>query len=93
MTQRNLYLICYDVACPRRWRAVHKLLTSYRVAGQLSVFECLLTAAELAQTVATLRGLIDATADRVHVLALDARMPCEGWGRAAAFAGGPLVVA
>ena len=92
MTQRNLYLVCYDVACPRRWRAVHKLLAGYRVAGQLSVFECLFTAAELARVVAELRGLIDAAADRVHVLALDERLPREGWGRATMFSGGPLLV-
>ncbi len=45
--ERRLYLICYDIASPSRRRRVHRLLAGYRVEGQKSVFECLLTAGEL----------------------------------------------
>jgi CRISPR-associated protein Cas2 len=92
MANRDLYLFCYDVACPRRWRRVHRLLAGYRVAGQKSVFECLMTVAEREACVSELRRLIDPACDRVHVLALDPRLPREGWGIAAPFGGGPLLV-
>lgn len=93
MAERDLYLICYDVSCPRRWRRVHRLLAGFRVAGQKSVFECLMTRGELELCVAQLRELIDPAEDRVHVLALDPRMPREGWGRGRPWDGGPVVVA
>ena len=93
MAHRDLYLFCYDISCPRRWRRVHRLLTGYRVAGQKSVFECLMTNAEVEDCVGRLRGIIDPARDRVHVLALDPRLPREGWGRATVYDGGPLIVA
>lgn len=92
MTDRDLFLFCYDVSCRRRWRRVHRLLAGYRVAGQKSVFECLMTRAEVDATVAQLRELIDPAEDRVHVLALDPRQPREAWGRGHPWDGGPLVV-
>ena len=93
MTHRDLYLVCYDISCPRRWRRVHRLLSAYRMAGQKSVFECLMTGGELESCVRQLRRFIEPTEDRVHVLALDPRMSREGWGRGAPYDGGPLVVA
>jgi len=93
VVERRLYLFCYDISCPRRWRRVHHLLTNYRVAGQKSVFECLMTPGEVEACVATLRETIEPSEDRVHVLALDPRLPREGWGRAMLYDGGPLVVA
>lgn len=44
---RCLYLVCYDIANPRRLRQVHKFLLGYKVGGQKSFFECWLTSAEL----------------------------------------------
>lgn len=93
MAQRSMYLICYDISCPRRLRRVHRLLAGFRVAGQKSVFECLLTRGELRGVVEQLRELIDPDEDRVHLLALDPRLPREGWGRGQPYDGGPLVVA
>lgn len=44
---RCLYLVCYDIANPRRLRQVHKFLLGYKVGGQKSFVECWLTSAEL----------------------------------------------
>ena len=77
--QRALYLICYDISCTRRWRRVHRLLKSFRVEGQKSVFECLLSPGELREVVERLDALIHHGEDRVHLLRLDPRMACEGW--------------
>lgn len=93
MAARDLYLFCYDVASPRRWRRVHVLLASYRVSGQKSVFECLMTPSERDACIAQLKETIDSTEDRVHVLALDPQLPREGWGTGRPYDGGPLVVA
>jgi CRISPR-associated protein Cas2 len=40
-----------------------------------------------------LRDLVDPAGDRVHLLALDPRLPREGWGRGQPYGGGPVVVA
>ena len=80
--ERRLYLICYDIASPSRWRRVHRLLAGYRVEGQKSVFECLLTAGELRTVVEQLMSLMDCEEDRVHLVRLDPRFPTQGWGLA-----------
>lgn len=92
-TARRLYLFCYDIASTRRRRAVQKLLMSYRVEGQKSVFECAVTDAELRTLIDELETLIDPGADRIHVLRLDPRQQRVGWGRAAFHTGGPFLVA
>jgi CRISPR-associated protein Cas2 len=46
---RNTYLACYDVADPKRWRTVHRLMLAYGEPLQLSVFICCLTDVELAE--------------------------------------------
>ncbi len=92
MAERDLYLFCYDVSCRRRWRQVYRVLRHWRVAGQKSVFECLMTPAELRLALAQIKLHILPAEDRVHVILLDPRMPREGWGRATMHDGGPLVV-
>lgn len=83
---RCLYLIAYDVCEPRRLRRVCRYLTGYKVGGQKSVFEIWVTAAELRQIRADLGQLMDAAADRLHVLALDPRMKPRCVGLASTFA-------
>ena len=92
MVQRSLYLFCYDVSCSRRRRRVQRLLATFRVEGQKSVFECLMTVTEVAYAVEQLRQLIDVQTDRVHVLALDPRLPREGLGQGRPWQGGPHLV-
>lgn len=89
---RTLYLVCYDVSCPRRLRRVHKFLLGYRVGGQKSFFECWLTAAELRAARSMLAQLIDPAEDRVHIFQLDPRMACARLGRATAPATGAVLL-
>ena len=46
MAVRRRYLVAYDIRDPKRLRAVHKLLRSYRYPVQYSVFVCDLTRSE-----------------------------------------------
>lgn len=81
---RTLYLICYDICCPKRLRRVYKFLLGYRVGGQKSCFECLLTPAELRAAQSMLSQLIEPGEDRVHIFQLDPRMTCDRLGLATA---------
>lgn len=80
MTQRSLFLVCYDVSCSKRLYRVHRYLLGFKVGGQKSFFECWFTPAELQQARRELMGLIDAKEDRVHIFQLDPRMAVEIWG-------------
>ena len=77
---RTLFLVCYDVSCPKRLYRVHKFLLGYKVGGQKSFYECWLTPAELREVRRTLEELIDPTEDRAHIFQLDPRMENEGLG-------------
>lgn len=43
---RNTYLVCYDIADPKRWRKVHKIMLGHGDPVQLSVFLCALSPTE-----------------------------------------------
>lgn len=68
--KRIRYLVAYDIADPRRLRAVHKLVRGFGDAMQYSVFVCDLTSAERARLVTSLSETIDRTVDRVAVVTL-----------------------
>ena len=74
---RTVYLVCYDVADPRRLRRVHRFLLGYKAGGQKSFFECWLTPAELRHVQDELTRLLDAVTDRAHLFQLDPRQ--AGW--------------
>ncbi len=81
---RTLYLVCYDVANPKRLQRVHKFLLGYKVGGQKSFFECWLTASELD---AVRQGLVDrmnTRDDRAHIFQLDPRQRIDCLGTAQA---------
>lgn len=69
--KRNTYLVCYDVADPRRLYKVHKFLLGYRVGGQKSCFECWLTPAELRDVRSGLYERLVLDEDRAHIFQLD----------------------
>lgn len=83
--RRSLYLAAYDIADERRLHAVGRYLGGYRVAGQKSVLEIWVTAAELQQIRRDLKNLIDREDDRVHILGLDPRSQPRLHGRATHF--------
>lgn len=80
MSIRSIYLVCYDIACPRRLRRVHQFLLGFKVGGQKSFFECWLTQQELRDVKETLVQIIDQIEDRVHIFQLDPRMKPDCFG-------------
>lgn len=65
----HLYLITYDIADDKRWRAAFRLLHGYGEWLQLSVFQCRLDRARRAELQARLEALLARDAD--HVLIVD----------------------
>lgn len=70
---RTLYLVCYDIANPRRLNQVHRFLLGYKVGGQKSFFECWLTQGELSTVRRGLIERLDLDTDRAHIFQLDPR--------------------
>lgn len=69
MTDEHLYIVTYDIADEKRWRAIFKLMHGYGEWLQLSVFQCRLTRArhiELTQRLGDLMSLSDD-----HVMVID----------------------
>ncbi len=67
--EERLYIVTYDIADQRRWRAIFKLMNGYGEWLQLSVFQCRLSRKRHAEMLATLDELIHHGED--HVLLLD----------------------
>ena len=84
MTQRQLHLACYDVACPKRLARALKLTRTYATGGQRSVHEVFLTETERDTMVRNMRELLDLSADRFLLLRLDPRSPVRTLGKATA---------
>jgi CRISPR-associated protein Cas2 len=83
--ETRLYLILYDVACPKRWRRVYKTLRSHGAWQQLSAFACRARPRDAETLKRALIERIDARADRLMVVDLgpdpDARRRIEQHGR------------
>ncbi|GIW43961.1 MAG: CRISPR-associated endoribonuclease Cas2 [Candidatus Binatia bacterium] len=69
MNEEHLYIVCYDIRDPRRWRRVFRKLCGYGEWLQLSVFQCRLNRVRRAELSAALDSLIHHDAD--HVIILD----------------------
>lgn len=82
---RTLYLVAYDICDPRRLARVGRYFQSYRVAGQKSVPEIWVTPAELQRIRCDMDRLLDASQDRLQLIALDPRMHRRCLGKAATF--------
>ncbi len=68
MSGRLTYLVCYDIADPRRLRAVHRAMLGFGEHIQLSVFRCELDAAERVKMQARLESLVHHGEDQVLVV-------------------------
>lgn len=86
MPARDLYLVAYDVRCPRRLRRALQAVKAYATGGQKSVFECYLTDGERGQLLRTLEGILDERHDQLLLLRLapGARVETLGVGEAPA---------
>jgi CRISPR-associated protein Cas2 len=65
----HLYIVTYDIADPKRWRRVFRLMEGFGEWLQLSVFPCRLTAQRHAELIALLDGIIHH--DHDHVILVD----------------------
>lgn len=74
---RNSYLVCYDISDDKRLRRVFQIMRGWGDHLQLSVFECQLTRAELAELKGELREVIHHEQDQVLFVDLG---PAEGRG-------------
>ncbi len=71
MAKRLLYLVCYDVRCPRRLARTLQVVKSWSTGGQKSVHECWLAERELALLERELLEVIDPAVDSLLVLRPD----------------------
>jgi CRISPR-associated protein Cas2 len=65
----HFFIVTYDVANPKRWRRVFRLMNGYGEWLQLSVFQCRLSRTRAIQMRADLQQAI--RADEDHVLVID----------------------
>jgi CRISPR-associated protein Cas2 len=65
----NLYIVAYDIAAPRRWRRVFRIMEGYGEWVQLSVFQCRLNRMRRIELKLALEEVINHTED--HVIILD----------------------
>lgn len=69
MRDEHLYIVTYDIADPKRWRRVFRLMEGFGDWLQLSAFQCRLSARRHAELVHLLDGIIHHDDD--HVLLID----------------------
>ena len=68
MSGEHLFIVTYDIADDRRWRAVFKLMHGYGEWLQLSVFQCRLTVQRHAEFVARLTALLNNAEDHAMII-------------------------
>jgi CRISPR-associated protein Cas2 len=69
MSDEHLYIVTYDIANDRRWRAIFRLMHGYGEWMQLSVFQCRLSRRRHVEMLSRLTDTISAADD--HVLVVD----------------------
>ncbi|MGH9415435.1 MAG: CRISPR-associated endonuclease Cas2 [Terriglobales bacterium] len=74
---RSSYLVCYDVADPKRLRSVFQAMRGFGDHLQFSIFECQFTDLDLVRCRELLRGIIHHREDQVLFVNLG---PSEGRG-------------
>ncbi|MFV0446576.1 MAG: CRISPR-associated endonuclease Cas2 [Planctomycetaceae bacterium] len=74
---RNVHLIAYDIACPKRYRHVYKAMCGHGDPLQYSVFRCELSDLELQKLKEQLWPVLNLAEDRVMIVDLG---PIDGRG-------------
>lgn len=75
MSQRTVYIVCYDISDPKRLRQVYQTMRGYGDHMQLSVFRCELTDNEKVRLLTELGDIVCHTEDQVMLVPLG---PPEG---------------
>ncbi len=65
--ERRRYVLCYDIADPKRLRGVHRRVRRSGIALQRSVFDCELNTRSLQELIRDIRQIIDARHDDVRI--------------------------
>jgi CRISPR-associated protein Cas2 len=65
----NLYIVAYDIAAPRRWRKVFRIMEGFGDWVQLSVFQCRLTRRRQIELKLALDEVINHAED--HIIIID----------------------
>ena len=73
------YLLSYDIANPKRLRAMHSLAKAYGKPLQYSVFACLLRREDRVRLAARIEALLNRAQDRVVIIDLGAVRDRESW--------------
>lgn len=68
----SFYLVVYDIANPKRLRRIAKLMTSFGVRVQKSVFECNLRPVKVKQMIEAVNEIIDPDSDGIRIYSLPA---------------------
>ncbi len=68
MSDEHLYIVTYDIADDRRWRAIFKLMHGYGEWLQLSVFQCRLTRSRHIELTQQLGGIMSLSDDHVMII-------------------------
>lgn len=77
---RRPAIIAYDISSNRTRRLVHRILLEWRLDGQKSVHECLLSAAEARELFIQLGDAIDTETDRLLLAWVTTRRPVMARG-------------
>ncbi|MGI9213271.1 MAG: CRISPR-associated endonuclease Cas2 [Methylococcaceae bacterium] len=75
------YIICYDIANPKRLVRVHRCLKGEGLPLQYSVFNCCLTERQLKHLMDKLQKIIDPRADDIRIYPLPERSDCVTLGK------------
>ncbi|WP_428265544.1 CRISPR-associated endonuclease Cas2 [Haliangium sp.] len=70
MSQRTVYLVCYDISDPKRLRSVYQTMRGYGDHLQLSVFRCDLNESERVRMITELGDLLNHAEDQVLIVHL-----------------------
>src|SRR5689334_21722260 len=67
-TDEILYFVAYDIAAPRRWRKVFRIMEGYGEWVQLSVFQCRLSRRRQIELKMALEEVINHAEDHVMII-------------------------
>lgn len=70
---RRSYLLCYDIADPKRLRRIHRVAKSYGEAWQYSVFYCVLSSIDRVRLEQDLAAIMNHADDQVLIIDLGQR--------------------
>ncbi|MFM1991031.1 MAG: hypothetical protein RJA99_3988 [Pseudomonadota bacterium] len=68
MAEEHLYIVTYDIADERRWRALFRLMHGYGEWMQLSVFQCRLSRTRYVEFLQKIEATIVRSEDSVMIV-------------------------